>query len=449
MKLQPTHTKGRTPRVPKTLRREWAPTENSAAVNIKEATKCSFREASQQAHIPKSTLNDRYRVSKKRANRLRLPLSHPKVYEDPPRSGRPSWPPEEDAEKIFEYVISTKELRDMTAGQLIASMKLLGTKVNRDGRRQPLSEFAFNKIMYSRGYRRGKGAWKPQLTREHEEKRDYFCTLYEDFEWTRRAISIDEVKVKNTEHYAGSTWRAPGEQLDANVVNTKKQQDNKQVCQGFAGIGYNFKSKLLFIYTETEQEKKEAKEVLEEENKENEAFRTLAHAADLRVREREHTRGQKPSLDVYLRKSGVTRGKRDKGGIDAFRYREKILYSPDGVIPFCKELNKEGREVVLMEDNASAHRSDLVAAVYALYGIERFPWPPNSPDLNPIEKAWAWCRNYLRERNFVGRTDEEIENAWLEAWDALPYETINTWFEGMKGLCKKVRDNKGSNHFNS
>ena len=43
-------------------------------------------------------------------------------------------------------------------------------------------------------------------------------------------------------------------------------------------------------------------------------------------------------------------------------------------------------------------------------GLGRCPdWPPRSPDLNPIEKAWGWCRRYLQNKQFVAHNREELE----------------------------------------
>ena len=36
---------------------------------------------------------------------------------------------------------------------------------------------------------------------------------------------------------------------------------------------------------------------------------------------------------------------------------------------------------------------------YAAKGIELWPIPPRSPDLNPIEKSWGWLRRELRRRD--------------------------------------------------
>ena len=40
---------------------------------------------------------------------------------------------------------------------------------------------------------------------------------------------------------------------------------------------------------------------------------------------------------------------------------------------------------VFMQDNAPIHKAHKVTEFFAEMGIEVMPWPPYSPDLNPIE----------------------------------------------------------------
>ena len=48
-----------------------------------------------------------------------------------------------------------------------------------------------------------------------------------------------------------------------------------------------------------------------------------------------------------------------------------------------------GNNFVFMQDNARIHTAKLVKEWFAENGIEALQWPPQSPDLNPIENAWS------------------------------------------------------------
>jgi len=59
-------------------------------------------------------------------------------------------------------------------------------------------------------------------------------------------------------------------------------------------------------------------------------------------------------------------------------------------------LNEVAKGSVLVMDNASFHRKQRLAMLASVVGCEVMFLPPYSPDLNPIEKFWAWLKKRLR-----------------------------------------------------
>jgi len=59
-----------------------------------------------------------------------------------------------------------------------------------------------------------------------------------------------------------------------------------------------------------------------------------------------------------------------------------------------KEVN-EGTTIIL--DNATFHKKSVLPNLAKKYNCEVLFLPPYSPDLNPIEKKWAWLKRKLRE----------------------------------------------------
>jgi len=55
-------------------------------------------------------------------------------------------------------------------------------------------------------------------------------------------------------------------------------------------------------------------------------------------------------------------------------------------------LNESTRQVVIIWDGASWHRSHNVQAKAKALGFQLLPLPGYSPDLNPIERLWQWMR---------------------------------------------------------
>ena len=52
---------------------------------------------------------------------------------------------------------------------------------------------------------------------------------------------------------------------------------------------------------------------------------------------------------------------------------------------------------VIILDNASFHRKKVLRALAQEAGMSIIFLPPYSPDLNPIEKYWAWLKKHLKK----------------------------------------------------
>ena len=54
-------------------------------------------------------------------------------------------------------------------------------------------------------------------------------------------------------------------------------------------------------------------------------------------------------------------------------------------------------ESVIVLDNATFHKKSVLPTVAQKYNCKVLFLPPYSPDLNPIEKKWAWLKKRLRK----------------------------------------------------
>ena len=52
-----------------------------------------------------------------------------------------------------------------------------------------------------------------------------------------------------------------------------------------------------------------------------------------------------------------------------------------------------------MQDGASIHTAKVVKKWFADNNIEVLDWPPQSPDLNPIENMWSFMKKNLEDYN--------------------------------------------------
>lgn len=82
-------------------------------------------------------------------------------------------------------------------------------------------------------------------------------------------------------------------------------------------------------------------------------------------------------------------------------------------------------DVVVM-DNLSAHKVKGVRQRIEAVGAGLLYLPPYSPDLNPIEKAWAKLKQLLRSAK--ARTQETLDQAITELLPLLTAEDAMAWF---------------------
>jgi transposase len=82
-------------------------------------------------------------------------------------------------------------------------------------------------------------------------------------------------------------------------------------------------------------------------------------------------------------------------------------------------------DVVVM-DNLSSHKVDGVREAIEKAGAELLYLPPYSPDLNPIEKAWAKLKQLLRSAK--ARSKDALDQAITEALKRISPDDAKAWF---------------------
>lgn len=101
------------------------------------------------------------------------------------------------------------------------------------------------------------------------------------------------------------------------------------------------------------------------------------------------------------------------------------------------------RNIVFQQDNARYHVSARTMRFFEENGIEVTSWPAKSPDLNPIEKIWAFmklrlCRQHC---NSVRQFRQAIQSAWTQV--ATP-DLCSRLITGLPRKMKEVIDRRGS-----
>ena len=126
------------------------------------------------------------------------------------------------------------------------------------------------------------------------------------------------------------------------------------------------------------------------------------------------------------------------GTVTGLRYRDEIL-SPY-VVPYAGAV---GQDFILMDDNATAHRSRIVTAFLDQQGIERMDWPARSPDLNPLEHAWDMLQRRIQARDPQPSTRIELANALVQEWGLIPLVDIRALIRSFPNRLQEVITARG------
>jgi transposase len=82
-------------------------------------------------------------------------------------------------------------------------------------------------------------------------------------------------------------------------------------------------------------------------------------------------------------------------------------------------------DVVVM-DNLSSHKVQGVSERIERAGAQLLYLPPYSPDLNPLEKAWAKLKQLVRSEK--PRTNEALQQAITDALTKITPKNAQAWF---------------------
>ena len=104
-------------------------------------------------------------------------------------------------------------------------------------------------------------------------------------------------------------------------------------------------------------------------------------------------------------------------GTDGYRIRTTDAINSETFIAFLQEMLKAYPKFVMILDNASCHKSKMVAEfVDSTDGAIRLVFlPPYTPQLNPIEMQWAVLKRLLSGRYF--RSVEKLKKTIITLVD--------------------------------
>ncbi len=108
---------------------------------------------------------------------------------------------------------------------------------------------------------------------------------------------------------------------------------------------------------------------------------------------------------------------------------------------FWERFGKAGKQKSLpwvwQHDNAAVHTCNKAEKALKERAAVVLPWPPTSPDLNPIENLWAYVSRKVYKSQF--KSKQELFDAIQREWAAVPSELLASLYDSMPGRLEQVR----------
>ena len=215
------------------------------------------------------------------------------------------------------------------------------------------------RALAKRGYHRCVACPRPFITRKQQKKRLQFALehIHWAIEVLQRVIWTDECSFETGKR--GRIWvtRLASERYCQDCMRSVYRSGHVSFMV-FGGIGFDYKSPLVFM---------------------------------------SKTEGNK--------------------GINSKNYRDQVLIPV--LTPAMAELTEFGERRILMEDGAKIHQG--FARTYRLQQDWETlsPWPPSSPDFNPIEKVWRWIKQQISNTFPFPTSIEDLKAAVQRLWDQM------------------------------
>ena len=233
------------------------------------------------------------------------------------------------------------------------------------------------------GFHKCKACQKGIMSPLNIARRQEFAEIHKDKDedYWKRVVFTDEIHFARNNRSVDYVIRAPGQRFCSDCIQIRRQK-TKTEYSVWAAVGWNFKSPLIFYG-----------------------------------------------------KTGIQGG---FTGEDYLRDCLKGFIEPT----FAQACNKHR---ILQEDNDGAHGTKTNNNPNAIWKQEHYinclKWPPQSPDLSPIENVWRILKSRVRARNAHNKV--ELRSIILEEWDRITQDEINALIESMPTRIKICRLRKG------
>ena len=126
------------------------------------------------------------------------------------------------------------------------------------------------------------------------------------------------------------------------------------------------------------------------------------------------------------------------GGILNAERLEIILQS--ALLPFIRKYYPAGHR--LQQDNDPKHRSKHIENFFEENGVNWWGFPPESPDLNPIENVWGSLKQFLRN-SYKPKNLDELKLGIQQFWMTMTPEVCKKYIQHLQKVIPKVVELNG------
>ncbi len=97
-------------------------------------------------------------------------------------------------------------------------------------------------------------------------------------------------------------------------------------------------------------------------------------------------------------------------------------------------------EIVFMQDNASCHNSEMTKKWFKDSNITLLDWPPQSPDMNPIENLWDYLDRRVRLRQEKILTLDDLWNILLDEASKIDKNYVIRLYQSIPRRINALKD---------
>ena len=109
------------------------------------------------------------------------------------------------------------------------------------------------------------------------------------------------------------------------------------------------------------------------------------------------------------------------------------------IVPRIAEYLREHPGLIFQQDNAPGHKAVMTREAMDVYGFRPIWWPPNSPDLSPIESIWDEQKDWMQDYDSkLHRNYGHLRTSVEGGWESITLETIQYYISTMPERCEAV-----------